>query len=130
MYQAGERPIMDPMQPSKEERTWAMFAHLAGPVAGLLSAGVLVFLGPLIIWLVKKDESEFVDDQGKESVNFQFTILILYVAAWAATLASCGVLFPVIFAPFVLQVVLGIMAAVKSNDGQWYRYPINIRFIR
>ena len=121
---------MNPMPPSKDERMWAMFAHLAGPLGAVLSVGTLFFLGPLIIWLVKKDESDFVDDQGKESLNFQFTILILYGVAWAIAIGSCGTLFPVLFAPFVLQIVLGFLAAVKANSGELYRYPVNIRFIR
>ena len=61
---------MNQMQPTKDERMWTMFAHMSGVVGALLSVNFLPFLGPLIIWLVKKDESDFVDDQGKEALNF------------------------------------------------------------
>lgn len=118
----------------KDDRMWAVAAHLSGLLAAALSGGILVFLGPLIIWLIKKDESPFVDDQGKEALNFQLTILIIYAILWAMIVFTCFVLLPVvapcILLPFILQVVLGIIAAIKASNGEYYRYPINIRFIK
>lgn len=124
---------MNQMQPTKDERMWAMFAHMSGVVGALLSVNFLPFLGPLIIWLVKKDESEFVDDQGKEALNFQLTVLAATLVLGALVGVSCLTLLPLV-APlfivvFILQVVLGIVAAMKANDGELYRYPVNIRFI-
>jgi hypothetical protein len=121
---------MNDLEPSKDERMWAMFAHLSGLVAAAITAGFLVFLGPLIIWLVKKDESKFVDDQGKEALNFQLTLLILYIVLWIGTVSTCFILAPALLIPFVLQVIFGIVAAIKANNGVYYRYPMNIRFIK
>lgn len=124
---------MNPMQPSKDERMWAMFAHLSGPLGAFLSVNSLSFLGPLIIWLVKKDESDFVDNQGREALNFQLTMLTANLGLGAVLGVSCFTLLPLVgplfIVVFILQIVLGIIAAVKANDGQLYRYPINIRFI-
>ena len=125
---------MNQIQPSKDDRTWAMFAHMSGAVGALLSINFLPFLGPLIIWLVKKDESEFVDDQGREALNFQLTILVVNLGLGVLVGVSCMMLLPLV-APlfivvFILKIVFGVIAAIKANDGELYRYPINLRFIR
>ncbi len=105
---------------SKDAKTMAMLAHLLGILLG--------FLGPLIIWLIKKDEEPFVDDQGKEALNFQITLLIIYVVC-AAT--SCFVIpIFVALAAWVGALILSIMACMKANEGQTYRYPITLRLIK
>ncbi len=106
--------------PSKDARTFAMLAHLLGALIG--------FLGPLIVWLIKKDESPFVDDQGKEALNYQITLAIGYVVAMALSCAGIGlVLFPILM---LLQIIFGIIGAVKANNGEWYRYPWALRLIK
>ena len=108
--------------PDGDARTMALLAHLLGIFTS--------FLGPLIIWLVKKDQQPFVDDQGKEALNFQITALIGWVAMVVLSCISLGIL---AFLPFVWWVVLlifGIMACVESNKGNAYRYPINIRLVK
>ena len=67
-----------PMATSKEERTWSMIAHLGAPAGLLLSAGLFGFAVPLIVWLAKRDESEFVSDQAGEALNFQLTLLLVH----------------------------------------------------
>ena len=113
---------------------WAMFAHLAGPLGAFLSVNSLSFLGPLIVWLVKKDESDFVDDQGREALNFQLTVLTANLGLGAVLGVSCFTFLPLVgplfIVVFILQIVLGFLAAVKANSGEPYRYPVNIRFIR
>ena len=112
----------------KEARTMAMLAHLLGALFG--------FLGPLIIWLVKKDEHQFVNDQGKEALNFQLFLLIGYVLSgilWVIiSFVTCGIgaLLPLPLIITVLQLVFGIIGAVKSNQGEYYRYPLAYRFIQ
>ncbi|MHC4519338.1 MAG: DUF4870 domain-containing protein [Planctomycetota bacterium] len=115
---------------NKDARTWAMFCHLAGLVAFtpiLPAFGGVV--GALVVWLVKKDESPFVDEQGKEAVNFQITMFIY--SAVAALL--CFVCIGFVLAPAVViaDIICIILAAVKSNDGEHYQYPqyLIIRFI-
>ena len=104
-----------------DDRTMAMLAHLLGIFTG--------FLGPLIIWLVKK-EKPFVDDQGKEALNFQLTMLIVVVGLIILSCITLGFGF-LLFIPFgIVVIVFGILAAVESNKGNAYRYPVNIRMIR
>jgi uncharacterized Tic20 family protein len=86
------------------------------------------FVGPLIIWMVKKDQSPFVDDQGKEALNFQLTLLIGYLVSAAATVICIG---PIIALGIsVVAIIFGVMAGVAANKGEAYRYPLNIRFIK
>ncbi len=105
---------------SKEDKTLAMLAHLLGIISG--------FIGALIIWLVKKDESPFVADQAKEALNFQITVFIAFVIASALLVVVIGaILIPVIA---IANPVLCILAGVKANEGQMYRYPFAIRLIK
>jgi uncharacterized protein len=105
---------------SQDDRTMALLAHLLGIVLGVI--------GPLIIWLIKKDQSEFVNDQGKEALNFQITVLICAIAASILSFVIIGfLLYPIIV---VGEIVLAIMGGIKANEGVRYRYPINIRFIK
>ena len=107
--------------PSQDSRTLAMLAHLLGALTG--------FLGPLIIWLVKKDTDPFVDDQGKEALNFQLTILIIAFGCIGLAIVSCGFLFFLPIVPAVLDWVFSIMAAMEANKGVAYRYPFVLRMI-
>lgn len=106
--------------PSKEARTMAMLAHLLGIVTG--------FLGPLVIWLVKKDEDAFINDQGKEALNFQITIAIAMIVSGLLMFACIG--FFLVPAVAVLNLVLCIMAGLKANEGISYRYPMTLRLIK
>lgn len=108
-------------QAPENERSMAMLCHLLAIFTG--------FVGPLIIWLVKKDEAPFVDDQGKEALNFQITIAIATIAC--AVLIPAGVvgcaLLPLLY---LANVVLCIMGATRAHAGERYRYPVCIRFIK
>jgi len=103
-----------------------MFSHLTAFAGYLMPFGNLV--GPLIVWLIKKDQMPFVDHQGKESLNFQITMTI--------AAAISGLLFVVVIGIFmlvavvILNIVFVIVASVKANDGVAYRYPMCIRLIR
>jgi len=103
-----------------EDRTMAMLCHFLGIVT--------CFIGPLIIWLMKKDQSKFVDDQGKEALNFQITFLIAYAIAGLTCLVGIGFFIaPVVWIADIVFCVLGGMAA---NKGEKYRYPFAIRLIK
>lgn len=119
------RPLIEP---TKDEKMWAMLAHLSGMIAGAL--GGMTFLGPLIIWLVKKNESSFVDYHGKEALNFQISITVLLVLSIIVTIATCGIAFPLPLALGIFALVVTIMAAIKANNGEYYQYPLTIRFIK
>lgn len=98
----------------------ALLAHLLGIVIG--------FLGPLLIWILKKDDDAFIEDQSKEALNFQLSVLILYVICGAT---SC-LIFPIFIAAaaWIGVLILSIIAAMKANEGQKYRYPLTIRLIK
>jgi len=113
-------------------RQWAMFAHLSALLAAFL--GGLTFLGPLIIYLVKKDEHPFIADQAREALNFNLSVLIYSIAlgivSFILTLILIGLLLFLLFIPLAIAwVVLTIMAAVKANNGEAYRYPLTIRMV-
>ncbi len=121
-------------QPNSDARMWAMVCHLAG-LAGFLP--VLPAFGsiiaPLIVWQIKKDEHPFIDDHGKESVNFQLTIGLYAVIGIIVCLVTCiGVfLIPFVVAVlYLIDVIFLIIAAIKANNGEHYRYPLSIRFIK
>jgi hypothetical protein len=113
----------------KDARMWAMFCHLAG-VGGLLPIVPVLgsIIAPLIIWQIKKDDFEFVNEQGKEAVNFQISILLYALVAGLLCFICAG--FALLPAVYIFDVVLLIIAAIKANDGQHYKYPLTIRFIK
>jgi len=108
-----------PVANTKDEKTMAMLAHLLG---------ILGFLGPLIIWLIKKDTSAFVDDQGKEALNFHLTMLIGYLIG-GVTLWLCIGAF-IMAAVWIVSMIFSIVGAMKANQGIAYRYPFAIRLIK
>jgi uncharacterized Tic20 family protein len=107
-------------EPDKDARTMAMLCHLLAIFTG--------FLGPLIIWLIKKDQSPFVDDQGKEALNFQLTMLIGWIAGALTTCIFIG--FIILPAVIIVNLIFCIMATMKANQGIAYRYPFAIRMIK
>jgi len=113
--------------PSAEERQWAMFAHLSA-LLGLVTAGWACFLGPLVIWLVKKDTMPFVADQAKEALNFNITIMIAGAICWILVFVLIG--FVLLWALAIVWIVFTIMAAIKANEGVRYRYPFALRLIK
>ncbi|MCK0153966.1 DUF4870 domain-containing protein [Alcanivorax sp. S6407] len=111
--------------PSKEERSQAMACHLLALIGFIIPFGNLI--GPLVMWIVKKDESSFVDDQGKEAVNFNITMLIAFFVSFLLTFVVIGAILMPILAIFWL--VITIIAGLKANDGVAYRYPFTLRLI-
>jgi hypothetical protein len=111
--------------PSKRERDWAMFTHLAAFVGFLIPFGNIV--GPLVVWLLKKDEMPFVNDQGKEALNFQITLMVAALIAVVLCFLVIGfLLLPVIA---IAGIVLPIVGAIRASEGRLYRYPYALRLI-
>jgi uncharacterized Tic20 family protein len=106
---------------SKEAKQMAMLAHLLGIFLG--------FLGPLIIYLTKKDDDEFIEDQSKEALNFQITLIIAYLVVGAVYsvvgLVTCGfgLLIPLPLIVTVFQFLFGIQGSMQASEGVRYRYP-------
>jgi uncharacterized Tic20 family protein len=122
---AGVPPVIDSgpagREISRDARMWAMFCHLAA-LATFVMPGVGLVVGPLVVWLIKKEQYPFVDEQGKEAVNFQISMLI-YSAIGVLLLLAWGIGFFVMIAVGVLDLVFMIVAATKANEGYHYRYP-------
>lgn len=112
--------------PSAEAKQWAMFAHLSALLGFLIPLGSIV--APLVIWQIKKAEFPFVDDQGKEALNFQITVLIAVIACFVLSFVLIGLLLLPIVG--IAALVLTIMGGIKANNGETYRYPFTLRLIK
>jgi len=109
-----------------KEKNWAMGCHLIAFAGFVIPFGNVI--GPLVIWLIKKDESAFIDDQGKESLNFQISITIYFIASIFLSLFLIGI--PLLLAVGVFFIVMVIIAGVKASNGEKYRYPLCIRLVQ
>lgn len=130
-------PLDSAGMPSHEERQWALFAHLSILLGGLVTGGLWglgCFLGPLVIWLLKKDTLPFVDDQAKEALNFTITLAIVFAILWVFTIMTLFVgaflTVPIGAIIAIAALVFVIIAAVKANEGERYRYPFTLRLIK
>ena len=94
--------------PSSDERTQAMLAHLSMIVLGVF--------GPLIFWLIGKDKSAYIDDQGKEALNFS-------IIGTIATIVTCGI-------AWIAMAIFAVIGGLAANKGETYRYPINWRIVK
>ena len=113
---------------SNEARTWGMLCHLCA-LSQLIGIPLGTILGPLIIWLIKRNEMPFVDDQGKESLNFQISVFILGIIL-TPTICLAGIGIVLLIALGIADLVLVIIATIKANSGIAYRYPFAIRLIK
>lgn len=111
---------------STEQRQWAMFAHLSALIGIVIPFGSII--APLIIWQIKKAEMPFVDDQGKEALNFQITIAIAAIVCFVLFLVLIGMLLLPLLGLYALIFV--IIASIKANEGVAYRYPFTLRLIK
>ena len=116
-----------PPQPiDRDARNWAMGCHMIA-LTGLLGNGIGFLLGPLILWLVKREDHPFIDDQGKESVNFQLTMFLALLVCVPLIFVGIGILLMPLIGIF--DVVMVIVAGIKAANGEQYRYPLTFRFI-
>ena len=107
-------------------RTWCVVCHLSA-LAGFVVPALGHLLGPLIVWLLKRGDSPEIDEHGKESLNFQISMLIYNIVAGILCLVLIGfILLPILH---VLNVVFVIIAALRAGEGQMYRYPLTIRLV-
>ncbi len=111
---------------SNNERTWGMLCHLSALAGFVVPFGHII--GPVVVWLVKKEEYPFVDDQGKEALNFQITVTIASLVAGFSILLLIGIL--LLPAVLLFALVMTIIGAIKASNGEWFRYPLTIRFVK
>lgn len=116
---------------NEDARRWAMIVHLSALV-GLLANGIGFLLAPLIVWAIKRDDHPFVDEQGKEAINFQLSVIITGLVGVLLVLTIIGIVIaiPLLILVAVVAVVFPIVAAVRVNEGEHYRYPFSWRFIK
>lgn len=112
-------------EPTPEERNWGMFCHLAAFIGIIIPFGSL--LGPLVIWLIKREEMPFVNYHGKEALNFQITYLIAVLISAALTVVLIGFLMLAVIA--IAWLVFVILATIAASKGEYYRYPFIFRII-
>ena len=135
---ATSAPTEPVITPGAEERQWAMFAHLSALLGGLLTSGwggsIGFFIGPLVIWLMKKDTMPFVNDQAKEALNFAITVSLACLVLLMLTIMSLGIgallTFPLMMIIGIAALVFIIIAAVQSKQGTHYRYPVSLRLVK
>ena len=114
--------------PEPSARNWAIVAHL-GPIAlSLMSLGILGWLVPLVVLLTQKESSPFAAEHARESLNFRITLLIGYLLSLPLLMLWC-LFIPIWLAIWLVEIALGIVAAVRASEGQPYRYPFALRLV-
>jgi uncharacterized protein len=126
-YEPPASPVEPMPTTSSDERTWAMLAHFSALGAFIipLLGGVL---GPLIIWLAKREHSAFVADAAKEALNFNISVLIAGAACVLLVFVFIGI--PLSAALFVFWLVMTVIAGIKASEGVPYRYPVSLRLVK
>ena len=110
---------------NNDDRTWAVLAHLSTFSGYVVPFGNI--LGPLIVWLYKKDESPYVAHHALEALNFQITVLLAMSVAGALSILLIGI--PLLIGIALLDVIYRVLAVVAASEGQWYRFPLSLRII-
>jgi uncharacterized protein len=135
-----ENPGVPPQSPppampgnESQARTWNMFCHLSALAGYVIPFGTVI--GPLLVWQIKKNEFPSVDEHGKAALNFQLTVLIALVVSGAAAVLLSFVCIGFILIPVVIGIALcglifAIIAGIKANNGEAYRYPWSLTLIK
>lgn len=110
----------------KDDRTWAIFCHLSGFLGYVFPFGSI--LAPLVIWLIKKQDSKYLDETGKEVVNFQISIVIYTIISGILAIVLIG--FVLLFILFLIHIIFMIKGAMSADKGQVYKYPFTLHLIK
>lgn len=113
---------------TQDDRTYALFMHLS--LLAHLVMSIVAVLIPLVMWLVKRERSAFLDDHGREALNFQITMGIYSILIIPIAVITCGFGAVLYVGLYALAIVGMILAAVAANRGEYYRYPMTIRLVR
>ena len=113
-------------QQQQDERMWAMFCHLSAFAGYIVPFGSI--LGPLIIWSIKKEQYHVIDQHGKDALNFQISIAIYMIISAILIVILVGIF--MLIALWVFQTVMIIIASIKANNGEEFKYPLSIQFIK
>lgn len=121
-------PDPDPTFPttiSKEQRHWAMLAHLSGLLAFISIIGGIV--APFILWQLRKRDMNFAADQAREALNFQITVLLIGIVCFVLKIILIG--FALMFVLAILDIIFIVIASTRASEGIAYRYPFNLRLV-
>ncbi|TBU92609.1 DUF4870 domain-containing protein [Phytopseudomonas dryadis] len=122
-----DEPSQPPVPtPSQSARQWAMLCHFAAALGFVFPFGNLI--GPLIVWQIKREQDAFIDEQGKEALNFQITVAIAAIVSILLMLVLIGFLLLSLVA--IGAIVLSIIAGIKAGEGRSYRYPFCLRLVK
>ena len=128
--QGGDALVPSPARSpeSKEERNWALIAHLSSLSSFV---GIPGFIGPLVVWLTKKDELPFASAQAKEALNFQISLFIYSIICLVLFFTVIGAIIaiPGLIALAIMEIVFTIIASIQAGEGKSYRYPMTFRLI-
>ena len=111
---------------SQDEKLWGMLCHLLAFAGYIVPFGNII--GPLIMWLVKKDQSKYVNKHGKSSLNFEISITIYVLVAIILVFLLIGI--PILIGLGIFQLIVVIIASIKAYDGQFFKYPLTIEFLK
>ena len=125
----GAAPRAPRGRPTEDDRTLAMLIHLLGIVSG--------FVGPLVLWLMKREQSRFVDHQGRQALNFHITLaiasIVLFIVSVPLSILTCGfgmlVVIPLLLGIALFGLILSVVAGLRAREGVWYEYPLAIRLL-
>ncbi len=137
----GQQPGQQPQQPyapqrmlESEARNWSMLIHIIAAAAALLSAGTVSWLVPLVIWLIFRERSALIDHHGKQALNLQLTLLVVLIGGVLIGFVTLFIGFivtgPLMVAYGIYAIVISFVAGVKANNGEYYRIPLMIPFLR
>ncbi len=115
------------LEMNNDARLWGMLCHLTAlaPLFGIAFGNIL---GPLVIWLIKRNNFSFVDEQGKESLNFQITVLLALAICIPLMFIVIGIFLAI--AVVIAALVFVITATIKASNGEHYRYPFSLRLVK
>ncbi|WP_432557634.1 DUF4870 domain-containing protein [Granulicoccus sp. GXG6511] len=116
---------------SHDDRLWAMLAHLSAAIAAIVSVGWLTIVGPLLVWVFKKDSSRFVRTAAAGAFNFTITMWLITLIGWILTVTVIGAVvgIPMIIIGSIGSIVLGVWGAIKAWGGNAFTYPWQVRVL-
>ena len=121
------KPAASTSNPTQDERTWGMIAHLSAFAVFVFPFGGNI-IAPLIVWLTRRDTSAFVEAEAREALNFNISVSLGWIVCGLLTYALIGIPLGVIL--FLCWLVMTIIAAVKATEGVIYRYPVTLRLVK
>ena len=124
---SGAESATGGLSPSPDERTWAMIAHLSAFALFIIPLGGNI-IGPLVVWLARRDRSAFVAVQAREALNFNISVALAGIVCGLLVLVFVGILLAVVL--FIAWICATIVAAIRASEGIDYRYPLTLRIVR